>query len=1255
MARLSTVGYEVDIPRNAAVGPENPAGGATSGTLTRDTANERSGDGCLACDGSTGVAAYASFGAIAASKTFYLRAYVKFGALPAADTGILGSTASLGLQARVTSGGKLRLVNNVNGAQIGSDSTATIVTGMYYRVELQAVTNASTQITSGELRLDGVTVASFSGQTITGAGAVFQTGWLASPGSGSKMLYVDDVALNDSTGAANNSWCGNSAIVMLLPVADSAANAWRQGTGTAGVLWSSVDNEPPLGVADIQAGSDPKQIRNSAANANDDADVTLKSYALAGIVSDSTILTVVPWVCHAAPSGTSPKAGSVGIVNNPAIAQLSISSFHAGTNAGTYPTGWKWQAGTQAEAPSVTTTSAPVMKLRQVTSSTRIAMCCFMGMYVDFIQGSAAPSIIGNPVIDEVQTSPGTTYATASWTPKANTLYLCTVNHKGTSPCPTPTASGNGLTWEQVDTYDLNNRRITTFRAMGASPSAGATTIGNLTSGQSNLTVQIAEILNTDITGTNGSGAIVQSASGGGAAAPVTLTLANFGDAVNNAAYFAAAHNTGEIGCTPEAGYAELSDNFAGDSALSTMLNIGQDTSPSCTFTTSNNWRAVAIEIKAYSVPVVSSTDSGSGADSATEIASYPQTDANGATTETATETAQAPSSDTGAGSEISTLVVRISSADNGVGADTHSLDAGGAISKNDTDSGVGSEANLIGGNDNFTKLLLHCDTPFLDASTNPKTVTPVGNAQIDTSESKFGGASLLLDGSGDYLSTPDSADWDFGSGDFTIDLWVRMNVLGDNELICQGAGYNFDNDAAWRVTEANWNQTLYFTWTTNGTSPAQQARSWSQATNTWYHVAVVRSGTNLYWFINGTQAGTTYNIGTTTIYNSGQPLLIGCRDLITGPWSYFNGWMDEIRVSKGIARWTSNFTPPAAPYTAVETLHTQISSSDSGTGADTQSLDMGAVSKSGTDSGTGSEISTLTATYFSTDTGSGVETLPALARAIADTGTGVDTATEVAKPSSADTGTGSEIGTLVFSAAQSDSGVGADAGTLAAKYTSTESGIGSESASISVPISSTDAGIGADQISARVAYTSDSGTDTEVISSRVIFSADGGVAVEPTPIETVPVSSSDTGTGTDVAALARAISGVDSGIGAEATQLVAGISATDIGAGIDSAELMFSLADAGSGIDSQQISAFYSLFDTGTSTESTGAIPVGVYDTDTGTSLEIGTIIADISTGDDHWLIAVGRQTPQLISTGAFKVKLIATAKHGPTLERVK
>jgi hypothetical protein len=87
--------------------------------------------------------------------------------------------------------------------------------------------------------------------------------------------------------------------------------------------------------------------------------------------------------------------------------------------------------------------------------------------------------------------------------------------------------------------------------------------------------------------------------------------------------------------------------------------------------------------------------------------------------------------------------------------------------------------SQINAGIDAYTVLMLHMDgvdtcTHFLDSELTPKAVTAVGNAQIDTAQSKFGNASALFDGAGDYLSVPDSADWAFGTGAFTIDFWTQ-------------------------------------------------------------------------------------------------------------------------------------------------------------------------------------------------------------------------------------------------------------------------------------------------------------------------------------------------------------------------------------------------------------------------------------------------------------------------------------------------
>lgn len=187
--------------------------------------------------------------------------------------------------------------------------------------------------------------------------------------------------------------------------------------------------------------------------------------------------------------------------------------------------------------------------------------------------------------------------------------------------------------------------------------------------------------------------------------------------------------------------------------------------------------------------------------------------------------------------------------------------------------------------------------------SGSAKTITAFGNAQIDTAQSKFGGASALFDGTGDYLNSADSADWNFADGDFTIDFWLRANSISasDTAIFFQGGGSPNFWELGYDTTS------IYFK--ASGTTVSV---AWSPSTATWYHVAVVRTGNNIMFFIDGTQQGTTQAWSTTVADYSGA-LLIGSGNAA----QELNGWLDELRISKGIARWTTTFTPPSSEYTA--------------------------------------------------------------------------------------------------------------------------------------------------------------------------------------------------------------------------------------------------------------------------------------------------------------------------------------------------
>ncbi len=219
--------------------------------------------------------------------------------------------------------------------------------------------------------------------------------------------------------------------------------------------------------------------------------------------------------------------------------------------------------------------------------------------------------------------------------------------------------------------------------------------------------------------------------------------------------------------------------------------------------------------------------------------------------------------------------------------------------------------AGTIGGIDSYVKLMLHGNgtdgsSTFTDSSTSGKSVTAVGNAQIDTAQYKFGTASAYFDGSGDYLSIPDSDDWDFGTGDFTIDGRFRIpSGVPDAGMAFYDNGGDSSNGVLINISALS----SYINVFLNSGSPAISANI-SVSLNEWHHLALTRSGTSLKLFLDGNQIGSATN--STNLTGSTNALRIGMRVEGISP---ITGWIDELRVSKGIARWTAAFTPPVGEY----------------------------------------------------------------------------------------------------------------------------------------------------------------------------------------------------------------------------------------------------------------------------------------------------------------------------------------------------
>jgi hypothetical protein len=182
--------------------------------------------------------------------------------------------------------------------------------------------------------------------------------------------------------------------------------------------------------------------------------------------------------------------------------------------------------------------------------------------------------------------------------------------------------------------------------------------------------------------------------------------------------------------------------------------------------------------------------------------------------------------------------------------------------------------------------------------------VTANGNAQIDTAQSKFGGASALFDGSGDSIDTAVGSNVAFGTDSFTVDFWLRLNSTAAVYTGLFEAGVFTNGILIQRITGG------IDVWI-NGTKRLQPA--WSPSTGTWYHMALVRNGSTVALYVDGVSLASATDASNIDCTGSGT-VRFGSSIHLTG--QDLDGWLDEIRISNGVARWTTGFTPPSGAYT---------------------------------------------------------------------------------------------------------------------------------------------------------------------------------------------------------------------------------------------------------------------------------------------------------------------------------------------------
>jgi hypothetical protein len=217
-----------------------------------------------------------------------------------------------------------------------------------------------------------------------------------------------------------------------------------------------------------------------------------------------------------------------------------------------------------------------------------------------------------------------------------------------------------------------------------------------------------------------------------------------------------------------------------------------------------------------------------------------------------------------------------------------------------------------MAGLDSYVKTLLHLNSDLTDSEDTPKTYTARNSAAISATAPQFGaGALLLASATSDYIDTPASADFEFGSGVWTVDFWMKSTSVADTLLLgpCNSSANNWPwyfrfNSAAGKI-----NVHIY------DTSEKFVQSSSSVNTGNWVHIAGERTANTLRLYINGTSEGSPVTtLG--TLRSCPNKLSIGRLGEYNG--MYYNGRIDEFRVSKGVSRYGgTNFSVPTEEYSA--------------------------------------------------------------------------------------------------------------------------------------------------------------------------------------------------------------------------------------------------------------------------------------------------------------------------------------------------
>lgn len=217
------------------------------------------------------------------------------------------------------------------------------------------------------------------------------------------------------------------------------------------------------------------------------------------------------------------------------------------------------------------------------------------------------------------------------------------------------------------------------------------------------------------------------------------------------------------------------------------------------------------------------------------------------------------------------------------------------------------------------TSLLLSGTNAGVSDSSASTDLETVSNSSLSTSVVKYGNTSIAFNGSSDYLLSKPSSALEFGSGDFTIEFWWYRTANGRQALYHGSFGTDWslgiDFSSVGTSTIGIWASSNGTSWNlVNADSGGNGIGSIVIPLNTWTHIAYVRNGTNWYSFVNGVRDRNLSGISGTVVNRTSSQKAIGAWFSVPAM-ATASGYIADFRVTKGVARYTTNFSVPTQPY----------------------------------------------------------------------------------------------------------------------------------------------------------------------------------------------------------------------------------------------------------------------------------------------------------------------------------------------------